>query len=115
MLGLTECANTLVGDETIRGVSGGQKKRVTIGEMLIPPKSIKFMDEISNGLDSSTAFDIIQALKHSTQILGYTLCISLLQVSFSTKKNKNISKLINILTIIMIFSHHQKFLIYLMN
>jgi ABC-type multidrug transport system ATPase subunit len=41
----------LVGDEMIKGISGGQKKRLTTGELLVGPARVLFMDEISNGLD----------------------------------------------------------------
>jgi ABC-type multidrug transport system ATPase subunit/ABC-type multidrug transport system permease subunit len=79
ILGLKDCADTVVGDEMLRGVSGGQKRRVTVGEMLMPPKSMKFMDAVSNGLDASTTFDIFRALRHISQTLGFTACVSLLQ------------------------------------
>ncbi|KAK7858556.1 pleiotropic drug resistance protein 2 [Quercus suber] len=46
-LGLDICADIMVGDEMTRGISGGQKKRVTIGEMLVGPAKALFMDEIS--------------------------------------------------------------------
>ncbi|KAK9944958.1 hypothetical protein M0R45_010498 [Rubus argutus] len=49
VLGLDGCADTLVGDQLIRGISGGQKKRVTTGEMLVGPAKALFMDEISTG------------------------------------------------------------------
>jgi ABC-type multidrug transport system ATPase subunit len=49
LLGLQGCRNTYVGDEMIRGISGGQKRRVTLGEMLIPARNAKFMDCITNG------------------------------------------------------------------
>ncbi|KAK2364345.1 pleiotropic drug resistance protein [Trifolium repens] len=51
MLGLDICADIMVGDEMRRGISGGQKKRVTTGEMLVGPAKALFMDEISTGLD----------------------------------------------------------------
>ncbi|RVW28720.1 Pleiotropic drug resistance protein 1 [Vitis vinifera] len=54
ILGLEVCADTMVGDEMVRGISGGQRKRVTTGEMLVGPSKALFMDEISTGLDSST-------------------------------------------------------------
>ncbi|CAN1121692.1 Pleiotropic drug resistance protein 1 [Linum perenne] len=79
ILGLEVCADTLVGDEMIRGISGGQRKRVTTGEMLVGPARALFMDEISTGLDSSTTFQIVNSLKQSNHILNGTAVISLLQ------------------------------------
>lgn len=79
ILGLDICADTLVGDEMLKGISGGQKKRLTTGELLAGPCRVLFMDEISNGLDSSTTYQIIKYLKHSTRALDGTTVISLLQ------------------------------------
>ncbi|KAL8118570.1 pleiotropic drug resistance protein 1-like [Apium graveolens] len=79
ILGLDVCADTLVGDQMLRGISGGQKKRVTTGEMLVGPSRALFMDEISTGLDSSTTYQIVKALGHSVHILQGTAFISLLQ------------------------------------
>ncbi|TVU33825.1 hypothetical protein EJB05_15634, partial [Eragrostis curvula] len=79
ILGLHTCADTLVGNDMARGISGGQRKRVTIGEMLVGPARALFMDEISNGLDSTTAFQMVNYLKQSIHILGGTAVISLLQ------------------------------------
>ncbi|XXG47538.1 hypothetical protein AAC387_Pa02g2169 [Persea americana] len=79
ILGLDICADTMVGDEMLRGISGGQKKRVTTGEMLVGPAKALFMDEISTGLDSSTTFQIINSLRQSNHILGGTALIALLQ------------------------------------
>ncbi|KAJ6434978.1 hypothetical protein OIU84_000261 [Salix udensis] len=79
ILGLEICADTMVGDEMIRGISGGQKKRVTTGEMLVGPARAFFMDEISTGLDSSTTFQIVNSLRQTTHILNGTTFISLLQ------------------------------------
>ena len=50
-----------------------------IGELLVGPSRVLFMDEISNGLDSSTTYQIIKYLKHSTHALDGTTVISLLQ------------------------------------
>jgi len=44
------CADTVVGDGMLRGISGGQKKRVTTSEMIVGPKKTLFLDEISTGL-----------------------------------------------------------------
>ena len=50
LLSLVNCADTIVGSGMIRGVSGGEKKRVTTGEMLAGPSKVLFMDEISTGV-----------------------------------------------------------------
>ncbi|XP_061346220.1 pleiotropic drug resistance protein 1-like isoform X4 [Gastrolobium bilobum] len=79
ILGLDVCADTVVGDDMIRGISGGQKKRVTTGEMLVGPARALFMDEISTGLDSSTTFQMVNSIRQSIHILNGTAVISLLQ------------------------------------
>lgn len=79
ILGLDICADTLVGNEMLRGISGGQRKRVTTGEMLVGPAKALFMDEISTGLDSSTTYQIVNSLRQTIHILGGTAVISLLQ------------------------------------
>lgn len=79
ILGLDICADTLVGDDMRRGISGGQKKRVTTGEMIVGPVKTLFMDEISTGLDSSTTFQIVKCLGDITHMLESTMLISLLQ------------------------------------
>ncbi|RVW54019.1 hypothetical protein VitviT2T_004694 [Vitis vinifera] len=79
ILGLDPCADTLVGDEMLKGISGGEKKRLSTGEMLVGASTVLFMDEISTGLDSSTTHQIIKYLRHSTQALNGTTVISLLQ------------------------------------
>ncbi|XP_030534266.1 pleiotropic drug resistance protein 2-like isoform X1 [Rhodamnia argentea] len=79
ILGLDICADTLVGDEMRRGISGGQKKRLTTGEMLVGPAKALFMDEISTGLDSSTTFQIVRYMRQMVHIMDVTMVISLLQ------------------------------------
>jgi ABC-type multidrug transport system ATPase subunit len=79
VLGLEICADTMVGDDMIRGISGGQKKRVTTGEMLVGPSRLLLMDEISTGLDSSTTYQIVNMLRQYIHILKGTAVISLLQ------------------------------------
>ncbi|PON54812.1 ABC transporter-like [Trema orientale] len=87
ILGLDNCADTIVGDAMKRGISGGQKKRLTTelynsdlpGEMIIGPTKALFMDEISNGLDSSTTFQIVTYLQQLTRITDSTILVSLLQ------------------------------------
>ncbi|KAG6385481.1 hypothetical protein SASPL_154316 [Salvia splendens] len=61
-LGLTRCRNSIIGGAFLRGVSGGERKRVSIGqEMLINP-SLLFLDEPTSGLDSTTAQKIVSTL-----------------------------------------------------
>ncbi|XP_047342131.1 pleiotropic drug resistance protein 2-like [Impatiens glandulifera] len=79
LLGLDICADIMVGDEMTRGISGGQKKRVTTGEMLVGPAKVFYMDEISTGLDSSTTFQIVKCMKQMVHIMDVTMIISLLQ------------------------------------
>ncbi|XP_058004744.1 pleiotropic drug resistance protein 1-like isoform X3 [Hevea brasiliensis] len=79
ILGLEVCADIIVGNAMLRGISGGQKKRLTTGEMLVGPARVLFMDEISTGLDSSTTFQIVNSLRQSIHILHGTAVISLLQ------------------------------------
>ncbi|THF97891.1 hypothetical protein TEA_021901 [Camellia sinensis var. sinensis] len=79
ILGLDICADIFVGDEMRRGISGGQKKRLTTGEMLVGPAKVFFMDEISTGLDSSTAFQITKYMRQMVHIMDVTMIVSLLQ------------------------------------
>ncbi|GAV90795.1 ABC_tran domain-containing protein/ABC2_membrane domain-containing protein [Cephalotus follicularis] len=61
-LGLTTCKNSIIGGPFLRGVSGGERKRVSIGqEMLINP-SLLLLDEPTSGLDSTTAQRIVSTL-----------------------------------------------------
>ncbi|XP_042438786.1 ABC transporter G family member 42-like isoform X2 [Zingiber officinale] len=79
ILGLDVCADTIVGDDMQRGISGGQKKRLTTGEMIVGPTKVFFMDEISTGLDSSTTFQIIKCLQQIVHLGEATILMSLLQ------------------------------------
>ncbi|KAJ8439251.1 hypothetical protein Cgig2_030186 [Carnegiea gigantea] len=79
ILGLDICADIIVGDAMRRGVSGGQKKRLTTGEMIVGPTKALFMDEITNGLDSSTAFQIVSCIQQLVHITNATALIALLQ------------------------------------
>ncbi|KAF5779080.1 putative AAA+ ATPase domain, pigment precursor permease/Protein ATP-binding cassette sub-family G [Helianthus annuus] len=86
ILGLETCADSMVGDQMRRGISGGEKKRVTIGEILVGPANVFFMDEISNGLDSSTTCRIIKFLRQMVHVMDLTMVISLLQPDPETYK-----------------------------
>jgi ABC-type multidrug transport system ATPase subunit len=53
VLGLEECANTIVGNAMIRGVSGGQRKRVTVGEALLSGARVLALDEVCGRVQSA--------------------------------------------------------------
>lgn len=86
LLGLSHVADTFVGDSDVRGISGGQRRRVTVGEMLqsIPSSAIMCADEVSNGLDSRSTYDIIKVLADLAKLGSRTRVISLLQPSPET-------------------------------
>ena len=58
-LGLTGCADRIIGGTVVRGISGGEKKRVSLGVEMIFNPSVIFLDEPTTGLDSFTAASII--------------------------------------------------------
>ncbi|KAJ1377530.1 P-loop containing nucleoside triphosphate hydrolase [Sesbania bispinosa] len=79
VLGLDVCSDTVVGNDMLRGVSGGQKKRVTTGEMIVGPRKALFMDEISTGLDSFTTFQIVKCIRNFVHQMEATVLMALLQ------------------------------------
>jgi len=83
-LGLTEVKDTYVGDTAVRGVSGGQRRRVTVGELLTYRASVLCGDEISTGLDAASTYDMVQVLLYFGKFSKLTRIISLLQPSPET-------------------------------
>ncbi|XP_023964409.2 broad substrate specificity ATP-binding cassette transporter ABCG2-like [Chrysemys picta bellii] len=81
-LGLQECADTKIGTEFLRGVSGGEKKRCSIGMELITAPSLIFLDEPTTGLDANTANSIMQLL-HQLSRKGRTVIFSIHQPRYS--------------------------------
>ena len=61
-LKLTKCANTRIGGPLVKGVSGGERKRTSIGVELITDPSLIFLDEPTTGLDSFTATSVMETL-----------------------------------------------------
>ncbi|KAK6459094.1 P-loop containing nucleoside triphosphate hydrolase protein [Scheffersomyces xylosifermentans] len=79
--GLSHTKNTKVGDEFIRGVSGGERMRVSIAEVTLSQASVQCWDNSTRGLDSATALEFIQALKTSAVILKSTPLVAIYQCS----------------------------------
>jgi len=63
-LGLIGCADVLVGNVDRKGISGGQRKRVSIGMELLTDPAVLFVDEATSGLDSKMAEDVISILRN---------------------------------------------------
>lgn len=80
-LGLDHVADTVVGDENLRGISGGQKRRVTVGEMLDPSCRFICMENITDGLSSTDSVKLIKDLANTCHEGRYSAFISLLQPS----------------------------------
>nr|XP_002125421.1 ATP-binding cassette sub-family G member 2 [Ciona intestinalis]XP_026691428.1 ATP-binding cassette sub-family G member 2 [Ciona intestinalis] len=85
-LNLTSCADTKIGNEMIRGVSGGEKKRASIGMELITAPTVLFLDEPTTGLDASTANAVMFLLKQLSQ-KGCTVIFSIHQPRYSIFKH----------------------------
>ncbi|EXJ95582.1 hypothetical protein A1O1_00704 [Capronia coronata CBS 617.96] len=62
-LGLKDCADTLIGSDMVKGISGGEKRRVSIGIQILTDPQVLLLDEPTSGLDAFTAFSIIEVLK----------------------------------------------------
>ena len=69
-LGLLKAKDTIIGDDKVRGVSGGERKRANIAAQLICDPAVLFLDEPTSGLDSFQAQSVMEAMK----VLSCVLC-----------------------------------------
>ncbi|KAG1138899.1 hypothetical protein G6F38_010219 [Rhizopus arrhizus] len=83
MLGLTKQMNTMVGNAFVRGLSGGERKRLSIAEQMTTRSSINCWDCSTRGLDASSALDYVRSLRIMTDILHKTTVSTLYQASDS--------------------------------
>ncbi|KAI7893457.1 ABC-2 type transporter-domain-containing protein [Mucor mucedo] len=83
MLGLTKQMNTMVGNAFVRGLSGGERKRLSIAEQMTTHSSINCWDCSTRGLDSSSALDYVRSLRIMTDITKKTTIATLYQASDS--------------------------------
>lgn len=79
-MGLQECADNLIGNWHLRGISGGEKKRLSIALEIITQPCLLFLDEPTSGLDSASAFFVVQTLKNVAR-RGRTVISSIHQPS----------------------------------
>ncbi|KAL1628660.1 ATP-binding cassette transporter snq2 [Neofusicoccum ribis] len=79
MFGISHTKHTLVGDEFVRGVSGGERKRVSIAETLAAKSTVVTWDNSTRGLDSSTALDYAKSLRIMTDVSDRTTFVTLYQ------------------------------------
>lgn len=78
-LGLKDCADTLVGDSTHRGLSGGEKRRLSIGTQMVANPSIMFLDEPTTGLDAYSAYLVVKTIKKLAEEDGRIFIMSIHQ------------------------------------
>lgn len=75
--------HTKVGNEFVRGVSGGEKKRVSIAEAMITRASTQCWDNSTRGLDASTALEYVQSLRSLTNMAHISTAVALYQAGES--------------------------------
>lgn len=78
-MGIAHTADTKVGNEFVRGVSGGERKRVSIIECLATRGSVFTWDNSTRGLDASTALEWAKALRAMTDVQGLSTIVTLYQ------------------------------------
>ncbi|CAL5438006.1 unnamed protein product [Camellia sinensis] len=81
-IGLFHVADSFVGDHDKRGISGGERKRVSIGVEMINDPPILLLDEPTSGLDSSSALQVIELLSSMAKLKRRTIVLSIHQPSF---------------------------------
>ncbi|KAL8290132.1 hypothetical protein RQP46_003071 [Phenoliferia psychrophenolica] len=81
--GLSHTVNTKVGNDLIRGVSGGERKRVSIAECTLSLSPLQCWDNSTRGLDSANALEFVRSLRLMTQTAGSTAAVAIYQSSQS--------------------------------
>lgn len=81
MLGIAHTSDTIVGNPLVRGVSGGERKRISLAEALTVNPSVACWDNPIRGLDSSSALEFLANLKGMSKANGMTNIVSLYQAS----------------------------------
>ena len=81
LLGLRDQANTYIGGALFRGLSGGQKRRVSVGVQLVFQPRVLFLDEPTSGLDSAAAHHVVTGLQKVAKQVGTTTILTIHQPS----------------------------------
>jgi ATP-binding cassette, subfamily G (WHITE), member 2, PDR len=81
LFGIYHTMNTKVGNEFIRGVSGGERKRVSIAEVMLNQSIIQCWDNSTRGLDSATALEFVKILRLSTELGETAAAVAMYQAS----------------------------------
>ncbi|VTT76298.1 unnamed protein product [Fusarium fujikuroi] len=79
MFGISNTLNTKVGDDFVRGVSGGERKRVSIAEAILNQSAIQCWDNSTRGLDSATALEFVRKLRLGTKLGGASAVVAMYQ------------------------------------
>ena len=85
-LGLEQVADVRIGDEKVRGISGGEKRRVSIGVDVVHDPRVLILDEPTSGLDSTAAHQTVVMLKAMAEARGRTIILSIHQPGFRIVK-----------------------------
>ncbi|XP_059664669.1 ABC transporter G family member 10-like [Cornus florida] len=81
-LGLDHVAGTKIGSESSRGISGGEKRRVSIGVDLVHDPAVLLIDEPTSGLDSASALNVVLLLQSMAKNQGKTIVLTIHQPGF---------------------------------
>jgi ATP-binding cassette, subfamily G (WHITE), member 2, SNQ2 len=81
MFNIEHTRHTIVGNALVRGVSGGERKRVSIAEMMVTNACVLSWDNSTRGLDASTALDFVKSLRVQTNLYQTATFVSLYQAS----------------------------------
>ena len=78
LLGLSHVANSVVGDGSLRGISGGEKRRVSFGIEMVAGHASILADLPTNGLDSSSAYSLMRTMRFATKA-GFSMMAAVVQ------------------------------------
>ncbi|KAF9878804.1 hypothetical protein CkaCkLH20_03704 [Colletotrichum karsti] len=81
VFGISHTINTKVGNDFVRGVSGGERKRVSIAEVTLSQSPIQCWDNSTRGLDSATALEFARTLRLSTDLAKTSAIVAMYQAS----------------------------------